>query len=125
MASGYSRSPILLKGALIRFDAPLLIPIPNIIIFQYNPESLSRSLAPYVPQERGPATTGEGGVAGESPPSTVAQRAQPTDPEETFTLRLILDASGRKLAKRDPSTTLRDLRANAWTREQVREAVGL
>jgi glutamyl-Q tRNA(Asp) synthetase len=39
--------------------------------------------------------------------------------------RLILDESGRKLAKRDPSTTLRDLRAGGWTRENVRKAVGL
>jgi glutamyl-Q tRNA(Asp) synthetase len=39
--------------------------------------------------------------------------------------RLILDADGKKLAKRDPSTTLRDLRAQGWTADQVRKAVGL
>ncbi len=39
--------------------------------------------------------------------------------------RLILDADGKKLAKRDPSTTLRDLRAQDWTAERVRKAVGL
>ena len=49
MASGYSRSPKLLKGALIQFSAPLLIPIPNIIIFQYNPETMSRTLTPWAP----------------------------------------------------------------------------
>jgi glutamyl-Q tRNA(Asp) synthetase len=39
--------------------------------------------------------------------------------------RLILDADGKKLAKRDPSTTLRDLRAQGLTAEQIRRMVGL
>jgi glutamyl-Q tRNA(Asp) synthetase len=39
--------------------------------------------------------------------------------------RLVLDAQGNKLAKRDPSTTLRDLRAGGWTAADVRRAVGL
>jgi glutamyl-Q tRNA(Asp) synthetase len=39
--------------------------------------------------------------------------------------RLLLDRDGNKLAKRDPSTTLRDLRAQGWTAEAVRAAVGL
>jgi glutamyl-Q tRNA(Asp) synthetase len=39
--------------------------------------------------------------------------------------RLVLDRDGRKLAKRDPSTTLRDLRAAGWTPADVRRAVGL
>ena len=47
--TGYSQTPKLLKGALIYFGAPMLIPIPNIIIFQYNPESMTRSLTPFQP----------------------------------------------------------------------------
>lgn len=39
--------------------------------------------------------------------------------------KLILDAEGKKLAKRDPSTTLRDLRAQGWNAKNVRERVGL
>jgi glutamyl-Q tRNA(Asp) synthetase len=39
--------------------------------------------------------------------------------------RLILDEEGKKLAKRDPSTTLRDLRANGWSSTDVRRQVGL
>jgi glutamyl-Q tRNA(Asp) synthetase len=39
--------------------------------------------------------------------------------------RLVLDRDGKKLAKRDPSTTLRDLRAAGWTPADVRRAVGL
>jgi glutamyl-Q tRNA(Asp) synthetase len=39
--------------------------------------------------------------------------------------RLVLDKDGRKLAKRDPSTALRDLRAAGWTRADVRRVVAL
>jgi glutamyl-Q tRNA(Asp) synthetase len=39
--------------------------------------------------------------------------------------RLILDAAGKKLAKRDPSTTLRDLRAQGVSAADVRRKVGL
>jgi glutamyl-Q tRNA(Asp) synthetase len=39
--------------------------------------------------------------------------------------RLILDADGKKLAKRDPATTLRDLRAQGRSPADVRRAVGL
>ncbi len=39
--------------------------------------------------------------------------------------RLLLDQDGQKLAKRDQSTTLRDLRAAGWTPADVRRAIGL
>lgn len=39
--------------------------------------------------------------------------------------RLVLDRDGNKLAKRDPSTTLRDLRAQDWSADAVRAAIGL
>ncbi len=39
--------------------------------------------------------------------------------------RLILDADGKKLAKRDPSTTLRNLRAEGVSAADVRRKVGL
>ncbi len=39
--------------------------------------------------------------------------------------RLILDASGKRLAKRDQATTLRHLRADGWTPARVREVLGL
>src|SRR5215218_8706847 len=40
--SGFSRSPKLMKGALVSFDVPS--PIPQVIPFQYNSDSLNRSL---------------------------------------------------------------------------------
>ncbi len=39
--------------------------------------------------------------------------------------RLILDASGKRLAKRDQATTLKHLRADGWTPARVREELGL
>jgi len=44
MASEFPGSPWLLKGALITFGAPIPVPT-NIIIFQYNPESMTRKLS--------------------------------------------------------------------------------
>jgi hypothetical protein len=81
----YSRSPKLLKGALIEFSSRFIGPIPNIIIFQYNPETLSRSLDPWKP----PEDTDEKQHTKKVENST----AQPFDPGETFTLNLELDAA--------------------------------
>ena len=88
MGDGYSRSPKLLKGAIVQFKTMPIVPIPNIIIFQYNPESLQRTLAPYAPAEAG---TAEKAV----PPTAqgVYSFAQPQEPTETFTVTLFLDAS--------------------------------
>jgi hypothetical protein len=75
----------LLKGALIEFSASLLLPTPNLIVFQYNPETLSRSLAPWAP----PAKEDR-----EHPDDKLLnQLKQPYDPQETFTLQLELDAA--------------------------------
>ena len=89
MADGYSRSPKLLKGALIEFSSRFIGPIPNIIIFQYNPEKLTRSLNPWTPPSP-EAAEGE-----EAPPPQMSgiTLAQPFDPGETFSLSLELDAA--------------------------------
>jgi len=91
MASGYSRSPKLLKGALVEFSSRFIGPIPNIIIFQYNPEKLSRSLNIWQP----PAPEGAEGEEGEAqlPQVSGITLAQPFDPGESFTLSLELDAT--------------------------------
>jgi hypothetical protein len=89
MGDGYSRSPNLLKGAIVQFVEMPIVPIPNIIIFQYNPDTLQRTLTPYAPPE--PSSR----APGETPPSTAPADAasQPFDPAETFNLSLVLDAS--------------------------------
>jgi hypothetical protein len=44
MSSEFPGRPMLLKGALIVFGAPIPVPT-NIIIFQYNPETMTRKIA--------------------------------------------------------------------------------
>jgi hypothetical protein len=101
--SGYSQTPRLLQGALIYFGAPMLIPVPNIIVFQYNPESMQRTLNPWQPltavrpewetnEETGKATM-TNKEAYKEYLSKVAGLAQPYDPQETFSLVLELDAT--------------------------------
>ncbi len=94
MANGYTRSPKLLKGALIQFSAPMLIPIPNIIIFQYNPETMTRQLTPWAPAQH-QITYNEDGTVKEDKlsPEQLNQLSQPFDPQETFSLTLELDAA--------------------------------
>lgn len=95
METGYSRSPKLLKGALIQFSAPMLIPIPNIIVFQYNPETMTRTLSSWSPMER-ERTYDEQGRVTATTALTAAQEnqlRQPFDPAETFSLMLELDAA--------------------------------
>jgi len=53
----------MLRGALIEYGSGLIGPIPNIVIFQYNPESLSRSLQ--IPPRPTGATQRETTQAGE------------------------------------------------------------
>ena len=58
MPSEFPRRPRLLKGALVAYDQPILGPIPNVIVLQYNPDQLTRTLRPRA-APRKPATTGE------------------------------------------------------------------
>lgn len=53
----------LLRGALIEYGTDLIGPIPNVVIFQFNPESLTRSLQ--IPQRPTGATQRETTQAGE------------------------------------------------------------
>ncbi len=89
MPNGYTRSPKLLKGALIQFSAPMLVPIPNIIVFQYNPETMTRTLTPWAPAER----QSEEAPANAASTQQLNQLSQPFDPQETFSLTLELDAA--------------------------------
>jgi hypothetical protein len=90
MGTGYSRSPLLLKGALVELSAPLLIPIPNIIVFQYNPETVTRQLTPWEMPD-----ISEGASGDEAGQTTLLRngRVQPYDPRETLSLTLVLDAT--------------------------------
>ena len=90
MPSGFSRSPILLKGALVSFSGQLISAIPTVIAFQYNPESLTRSLEVWGPD------AGSSSVDSQNPQSSAAvsqSRAQPKNPAETINLTLEFDAA--------------------------------
>ena len=91
MSNGYSRSPKLLKGALVEFSERFIGPIPNIIVFQYNPETITRSYEVYNPFQQEDVTDKEGKKIGTS--HWVSANAQPFDPPETFSLTLELDAT--------------------------------
>jgi hypothetical protein len=71
-----------IKGALVQYGKSFLGPIPNIVIFQYNPEELSRSfeIQRKAPDDNAPARQRE--------PSTTS-----APPVETFTLNLRFDAA--------------------------------
>lgn len=94
MPSDFPRSPKLLKGALIQFSAPMLVPVPNIIVFQYNPETMTRTISPW-----GPST--KDGQGASKDPKEENHLAQPFDPSESFNLSLELDAAD---ALEEPAT---------------------
>lgn len=92
--TGLSRSPKLQKGALVQLIDTLSLPTPQIVPFQYNPESLSRTLEPWVHPELSQA------------PSQGSSLTQPYTPKETISItELRLDASDQ-LEDGDPFTTL-------------------
>lgn len=83
MPSDFPRSPKVFKGALVAYQLPE--PTPTVIVFQYNPEQLTRSLR---------ARTASGGGRGE---------AFRTDgpPEESISLSVEIDAADQ-LERKDP-----------------------
>jgi hypothetical protein len=80
--TSFPNSPRLQKGALIGLDP--FNPLASIIIFQYNPETLSRTL-------RARTTPAGGGGGGQSAPGEAMRLAGP--PEESFKLEVVLDAT--------------------------------
>jgi hypothetical protein len=83
MASDFPRSPRLLKGALVVFASQSPGPPDRVIVFQYNPEQVSRSLT----QRAAPRDPGNVGAARED-----VLRVQ-GPPVETITLAIELDAT--------------------------------
>jgi hypothetical protein len=73
--SAFPGSPRILKGALVAYQLPGLIP--KVVVFQYNPEQVTRSLSP---------RTADGGGRGD------AHRSD-GPPDETITLSVEIDAA--------------------------------
>ena len=77
--STFPRSPFLLKGALVELSDRFIGMVPNVIVFQYNPETMTRKL--------------EVQSVDDTKAVSEATNAQPYDPPETFDLVLELDAA--------------------------------
>ncbi len=86
MSSNNPLSPKLLKGALVKLDTFLVVPVPQVVIFQYNPASLTRTIA--IAPVKSPEADDGGGKAATEP-----KTAQPQPPVETITLSLEFDAT--------------------------------
>lgn len=83
--TGYSGSPQVSKGALIGLDP--LKPVASVVVFQYNPEKVTRAIKP------------KAGGAGDGAAGEAMRIAGP--PEETFSLDIEIDAVDQ-LAVGDP-----------------------
>jgi hypothetical protein len=69
-----------LRGAFVEFTETFPLPIPNVIIFQYNPESMTHT---WTPATTNPSTPG----------STSNPLAITGDPQESFSFTLAMDAT--------------------------------
>lgn len=83
MPSDFPRSPKSLKGALVAYESQFLGPLPNVIVFQYNPAQLRRTLAH---RAAAPEPSNVGAARGD------VQRVQ-GPPVETINLTVELDAA--------------------------------
>lgn len=87
MSSEFPGRPLLLKGALVVFGAPVPIPT-NIIIFQYNPETMTRKIEP---------ANGSAGAGTQSPLISCQNAGDSRNvtqaPTESYTLTVELDAA--------------------------------
>jgi len=56
---------VLLRGALIEYASDFFCPLPNLVIFQFNPDTLSRNIL--IPERPTGATSWETSQAGNIP----------------------------------------------------------
>ena len=91
---------ILLKGALIEFMPTFLIPLPNVILFQYNPETMTHTWSQPQPAASGASGAGAGSGGSATGPNPLAVQGQPG---ETFSFTLAMD-SNDDIANGNPVT---------------------
>lgn len=87
MASAFPGSPRVLKGALVVFETPAPVPT-NVIAFQFNPDSVSRTFA----QRQGDT----------DPSASAGDTMHVLPPTETLALSVELDAADDQLETEDP-----------------------
>jgi hypothetical protein len=83
---------LLLRGALVEYGEGLIGPIPNVVIFQFNPESLSRSLN--IPERPTGANSRERTQAGEKTFETIAFKAHFSAADELGENKVLARAFG-------------------------------
>ena len=66
--------PFLMKGAMIEYGSDFLGPLPNVVIFQFNPETLTRAIQ--IPPRPSGAAARETTQAGETPIEKITLKAQ-------------------------------------------------
>jgi hypothetical protein len=79
-----------LKGAFVQFIPTFLVPVPNIVMFQYNPETMTHTWAPAAPEM----------TAAGSKPNPLAVNSLPG---ESFQFNLMMDSSDT-IADGNPAT---------------------
>jgi hypothetical protein len=71
-----------LRGAFIQYNNSFPLPVPNLILFQYNPETMTHTWTP--------AQAGGSNAAGQSPSNPLAVIGPP---EEAFSFDLVMDSN--------------------------------
>lgn len=82
----------LLRGALIEYGTDLIGPIPNVVIFQFNPESLNRTLE--IPPRPTGANSRENTQAGEKPLEKISLKAHFSAADDLGESKLLARAFG-------------------------------
>jgi hypothetical protein len=75
-----------IRGALIEFMPTFLVPLPNVIVFQFNPETIRHSWTPAAAASPPPGSAGAG-TAGSNPLAVQGM------PGESFSFTLAMDAN--------------------------------
>jgi hypothetical protein len=80
--TGTSQMPKVARGAFVQLVRNMVGIVPNIVVFQYNPERVTHALTPWNPFDTDQTQRG-----------AQAPTVQPFNPRETFTLAVELDAA--------------------------------
>lgn len=81
-----------IRGAIIEYGSDFLGPIPNIVIFQFNPETLSRSIQ--IPARQSTSQSRETGQVGQSPMETISITAHFNASDELKDKNILAKAFG-------------------------------
>jgi hypothetical protein len=102
MASDFPGRPKLLKGAIVAFSSQVIAGIPRVVIFQYNPDSLTRTLRP--------ATASGAAADGKSTADARETLQVAGPPTESISMKVTLDAADQlEFPQQNPDVVLAGL----------------